>query len=52
MKDIYMKIIKTIIPTNSVKNSLSSLFCLLIETKNKNVIPARIIIHVKIKLSL
>ena len=31
-----MKIIVTIIPTNLVTSLLSSLFCLFVETENKN----------------
>ena len=35
-RDFYMKIIVIIIPTNLVTNSLVSLLCPFIETKNKN----------------
>ena len=43
-KDIYMKIIVTIIPANLATNSLLSLFCLFVETNNKNQIFTKLVI--------
>ena len=43
-KNIYMKMIVTIIPTNLVTNSLLSLFCPFTGPKNKNQIFSKLVV--------
>ena len=43
-RDIYMKIIVTIIPTNLVTNSLLSLFLSFIESKSRNQIFSKLVV--------
>ena len=43
-RDIYMKIIVTIIPTNLVTNSLLSLFLSFIESKSRNQIFSKLVL--------
>ena len=43
-RQLYMKIIVTIFPINIVTNLLLSLFCLFVETKNKNQIFIKLVI--------
>ena len=40
----YLKMTVTIIPTNLVTNSLLSLFCPFMETKNKNQILSKVVV--------
>ena len=43
-RDFYIKIIDGIIPANLIRNSLLSLFCPFLETKNKNKVFSKLVV--------